>query len=302
MGINILHLLSLLLFPLVATAMIQHELFAVPAEPVILNYHNGTLLTGNYSINIIWYGDFTAAQRGIVIDFITSLSASTPAPSVASWWKTTSLYQGGGAQITLGSQYFDTNLSFGKSLTRKNLSQLATDNGHHKNAITAIFTSQNVLVEGFCLASCGIHRWATAGKHNGTKFAYLWAGNSATQCPGGCAWPFHKPIYGPQDPPLIPPNGDVGMDGLIIRIATLLAGIATNPYGDGYFLGDKLAPLEAVTACPGTFGTGYYPGYPGKLLIDETTGASYNADGLAGRKYLIPGMWNPVTKECTPLV
>lgn len=302
MGINLLHLFPLLLLPLLATAKIPHELFLVPPEPLILDYHNGPLLTGNYSVNIIWYGNFTTAQCAIVADFIKSLSSSTPAPSVASWWKTISLYKGGGVHITLGSQYFDTKLSFGKSLTRTNLSQLATNNGTHQNSITAIFTAPDVLVEGFCLGSCGIHRWALAGKHNKTKFTYLWVGNPATQCPGGCAWPFHRPVYGPQDPPLIAPNGDVGMDGLIIRLATLLAGTATNPYGDGYFQGDKLAPLEAVTACPGAFGTGYYSGYPGTLLIDKTTGASYNANGLASRKYLIPGMWNPNTKECTPLV
>ncbi|KAF3337618.1 Protein EXORDIUM-like 2 [Carex littledalei] len=147
MGINLLHLFPLLLLPLLATAEIPQELFLVPPEPLILDYHNGPLLTGNYSVNIIWYGNFTAAQRAIVADFITSLSASTPAPSVASWWKTISLYKGGGVRITLGSQYFDTKLSFGKSLTRTNLSQLATNSGTHRNSITAIFTAPDVLVE-----------------------------------------------------------------------------------------------------------------------------------------------------------
>ncbi|KAJ6709515.1 PROTEIN EXORDIUM-LIKE 5 [Salix koriyanagi] len=83
-----------------------------------------------------------------------------------------------------------------------------------------------------------------------TKFAYIWAGNSETQCPGQCAWPFHQPIYGPQSPPLVAPNNDVGLDGMIINLASLLAGTATNPYGNGYFQGPKEAPLEAASACP----------------------------------------------------
>ncbi|KAG6535680.1 hypothetical protein ZIOFF_000703 [Zingiber officinale] len=31
-------------------------------------------------------------------------------------------------------------------------------------------------------------------------------------------------------------------------------------------------------------------------------GASYNAGGLAGRKYLMPAMWDLETKQCKPLV
>ncbi|KAJ3695830.1 hypothetical protein LUZ60_001207 [Juncus effusus] len=293
----------LLLLPFLSASVFgPRELFLVPPTPLILSYHNGSLLSGNYSVNIIWYGEFTPAQRAIVIDFINSFSAPIPAPSVASWWKTTSYYQGGGTNITLGRQVMDSNLTFGKSLSLTNLSQLANSTGHHRNAITAILTASDVLVEGFCVSTCGVHKWDNAGKSNGTRYTYLWAGNPETQCPGGCAWPFHKPISGPQTDPLIAPNGDIGIDGLIIRLATLLAGTATNPYKDGYYQGDKGEPLEAVTACPGTFGNGSFTGYPGKLLIDQTTGASYNALGVNGRKYLIPGMWDPRTQKCTPLV
>ncbi|KAI9082629.1 hypothetical protein K1719_035498 [Acacia pycnantha] len=41
----------------------------------------------------------------------------------------------------------------------------------------------------------------------------------------------------------------------------------------GYFQGDALAPIEAVTACSGIFGVGSYPGYPAspaRLLVDDT--------------------------------
>ncbi|KAF2590008.1 hypothetical protein F2Q70_00038133 [Brassica cretica] len=111
---------------------------------------------------------------------------------------------------------------------------------------------------------------------------------AACKCPGYCAWPFHQPLYGPQAPPLIAPNGDVGVDGMIINLATLLVNTVTNQ--------------EAVSTCTGMFGSGAYPGYPGRVLVDKTTGASYNALGLAGRKYLLPAMWDPQTSKCKTLV
>ena len=40
--------------------------------------------------------------------------------------------------------------------------------------------------------------------------------------------------------------------------------------------------------CPGVYGKGAYPGYAGDLLVDSTTGASYNAHGVNGRKYVLP--------------
>jgi hypothetical protein len=147
---------------------------------------------------------------------------------------------------------------------------------------------------------CGVHDHASAGAHGRARFAHLWAGNPAKQCPGQCAWPFARPVYGSPMPPLVSPSGDVGMDGVVISLAALLAGTVTNPYGDGYYQGDL--GMEAATACAGVFGSGAYPGYPGKLLVDRATGASYNAVGMGGRKYLLPALWDPTTSKCRTLV
>ena len=62
----------------------------------------------------------------------------------------------------------------------------------------------------------------------------------AVQCPGFCAWPYALPAYGPPGQALVAPNG-VGADGMVINIATILAGAATNPFKTGYFQGDILA-------------------------------------------------------------
>ncbi|KAH0680180.1 hypothetical protein KY285_021206 [Solanum tuberosum] len=129
--------------------------------------------------------------------------------------------------------------------------------------------ASDVAVGRFCTSRCGTHGSSlspnnTPPKGKIYKFAYIWVGNSEKQCPDQCAWPFHQPIYGPQ-------------------------GLAD-------------APLEAASACPGVYGSGAYPGYAGNLLVDTTTGASYNAHGANGRKFLLPALFNPSTSSCSTLV
>ncbi|XP_068486220.1 protein PHOSPHATE-INDUCED 1-like [Phaseolus vulgaris] len=272
-------------------------------------YHRGPLLTGKISVNLIWYGNFKPSQKAIVTDFITSLSSPkplTPQPSVATWWKATQKYYKTSSpklSLSLGSQILDQNYSFGKSLTSDQILKLASK-GPQRNAINVVLTSADVAVEGFCSSRCGTHGSSMGARVNGKryKFAYVWVGNSESQCPGQCAWPFHQPIYGPQNPALIAPNNDVGVDGMVINVASLLAGTVTNPFGNGYFQGPKEAPLEAASACTGVYGKGAYPGYAGNLLVDPTTGASYNANGVNGRKYLLPALFDPKTSACSTIV
>jgi Phosphate-induced protein 1 conserved region len=42
------------------------------------------------------------------------------------------------------------------------------------------------------------------------------------------AWPFHKPIYSRQIPPLVAPNADIGIDGMVINLASMIVGVVTN--------------------------------------------------------------------------
>ncbi|KAK8642770.1 hypothetical protein V6N13_012102 [Hibiscus sabdariffa] len=278
-------------------------------QPLLFQYHNGPLLSGKISVNLIWYGKFKPSQWAIVSDFIASVASSKPTtaqPSVATWWKATQKYyqltkKHSSLALSLGSQILDDNYSLGKSLTNQQIVELASK-GAQKNAINVVLTSADVAVDGFCSSRCGTHGSALGSSSNGySKFAYIWVGNSETQCPGQCAWPFHQPIYGPQSPPLVAPNNDVGLDGMVINIASLLAGTVTNPFGNGYYQGPKDAPLEAASACPGIYGKGAYPGYAGELPVDATTGASYNAHGVNGRKYMLPALFDPSTSTCATL-
>lgn len=274
----------------------------------LMKYHNGPLLKGQININLIWYGKFKPSQRAIISDFLLSLSSSQPQqqnhPSVSTWWKTTEKYYHlitpkNPLHLTLQKQILDENYSLGKSLTSKQITLLAS-RGDQKNAINVVLTASDVTVDGFCSSRCGTHGSAVSTKNN--KFAYIWVGNAEKQCPGQCAWPFHQPIYGPQSTPLVAPNNDVGMDGMVINLASLLVGTATNPFGNGYYQGPREAPLEAASACTGIYGKGAYPGYAGEVLVDQSTGASYNAYGMSGRKYLLPALFDPSTSTCSTLV
>ncbi|KAL2468121.1 Protein EXORDIUM [Forsythia ovata] len=309
-SINIIFTCAFLLLNFASSARILEN-----QDPMLFKYHNGPLLTGKITVNLIWYGNFKPSQKAIISDFIASLSSSKSEaqPSVSKWWGATEKYyhlikskKSSSLQLVFGNQISDENCSLGKSLTMQQVQHLASK-GDQMNAINVVLTSNDVAVEGFCSSRCGTHGSVVSkttllkGK-NYSKFAYIWVGNSETQCPGQCAWPFHQPIYGPQSPPLVAPNNDVGLDGMVINLASLLAGTATNPFGNGYYQGPSGAPLEAASACPGIYAKGAYPGYAGDLLVDPTTGASYNANGVDGRKYLLPALYDPTTKSCSTLV
>ncbi|PWZ25409.1 Protein EXORDIUM [Zea mays] len=261
----------LLAFALMFQACVagRRRLTALVQEPAItMKYHKGALLSGPIAVNFIWYGDFTAPQRAVITDFVSSLSAapraaaqSQPEPSVSTWFKTARKYYDTSKArfpaLRLGSHAVDRNCSLGRRLTERDLLRLAA-RGAPSRAINL--------------------------------------------CPGQCAWPFHQPVYGPQAPPLTPPNGDVGVDGMVISLASMIVGTVTNPFGNGFYQeGSADAPLEAATACAGVYGKGAYPGYAGALLVDPASGASFNANGARGRKYLVPALVDPDTSSCATL-
>lgn len=273
-----------------------------------LTYHNGALLEGNLPVTVLWYGKFSPAQKSIISDFLLSLDDKdelTSLPSVSRWWSIVQTYLSKAGKeetrVSLSNQVSDEECSLGKLLKRSQVSELAHRENSRPGELTLVLTAQDVVVEGFCMSSCGFHG---SNHHHPRRdsAAFVWVGNSETQCPGQCAWPFHQPIYGPQTAPLGAPNGDVGVDGMIVNIASLLAGTVTNPFGNGYYLGSAEAPLEAASACPGVYGKGAYPGYAGEVLVDSGTGASYNAVGVNGRKYLLPGLFDPSSSQCLTVV
>ncbi|CAL1380011.1 unnamed protein product [Linum trigynum] len=291
----------------------------ISAADVPFEYHNGDLLSGNITVNVVWYGLFKPTQKVIVMEFLASLDADmasdNPPPSVLNWWNLLDKYYStlkSKNGLTLPSislspkMINDEDYSLGKSLTQNQLVELAKKGNIEEDGavLPVVITANDVVVDGFCRARCGNHGIVPSlskinGKSSSSRSVYVWVGNSETQCPGLCEWPFHQAVNGPPGPVLVAPNGDAAMDGVVINLASLLAGAVTNPFGDGYFQGPKEAPLEAGSACPGVFGKGSHPGFAGELLKDDKSGASYNANGIKGRKFLVPGLFDPATSTCS---
>ncbi|CAM0944060.1 unnamed protein product [Alopecurus aequalis] len=283
-----------------------------PDPATMLSFHEGgAVLHGDIPVSILWYGKFKLAQKAVILDFLDSLTTALQAasPSVAQWWSTidekyispvTSDAAAKKTRVLLANQLSDGAdgaPSMGNSLTLAQITALAATTKPQKGGIAVVFTAEDVAVEGFGMGRCSLH-----GNDASAGTTYIWVGNPATQCPGQCAWPFHQPAYGPQGPPLVAPNADVGVDGMIMNLASMLAGTATNPFGNAYYQGSSDAPLEACSTCPGVFGSGSYPGYAGDLKVDPATGASYNANGARGRKYLLPALYDISTSACSTLV
>ncbi|KAL2490977.1 Protein EXORDIUM-like 2 [Abeliophyllum distichum] len=175
---------------------------SISAIIFFLLFREGPLLKGTIAVNLIWYGKFTPIQRSIIIDYLQSInSVKAPQPSVSTWWKTTEKYKSGArgsSTLVVGKQILDENYSLGKSLKNSHIIFLAAKGGHLSGSVNVVLTAKDVAVDGFCMSRCGGH----GSTRGATRFAYAWVGNSETQCPGYCAWPFHQPIYGPQTPPL----------------------------------------------------------------------------------------------------
>ncbi|GLJ10973.1 hypothetical protein SUGI_0139200 [Cryptomeria japonica] len=282
----------------------------VPDTPLVLRYHGGPVLTSPESIKvyILWYGKFTPAQKAPLLDFFSSFHYNERSqPCMKKWWAILQGYKDSSntsiaPNVRLAKQASDVSYSLGKSLKRSSMGSLIRSALVKKQfpinprGIYMVLTADNVFVENFCMSSCGFHDSMKVS--NRRKVVISWVGNSGVQCPGYCAWPFAYPGYGPPIPPLIPPNGDVGIDGMVVVVATILAGTASNPFGDGYHADPAFAPQEAATACSGIFGPGAYTSYPGKLLMDDKSKASYNAYGINGRTFLLPALWSPHTASC----
>lgn len=299
-----------------STLHVNSKFLVVDQAPDV-KYHNGPILTGDrrstLKVHVVFYGSWSRAQKAIIQSFLSSFSAPKAArnfPTVQGWWAITRGFKNTrkvsvAPYVVLGSQVHDWKYSLGKRLKQTYIEKLVVSSLKNGLALDAsglyiVLTSQDVSVQGFCSSLCGTHSVIpaqTLSKMN--KLPYVWVGNSAKFCGGYCAWPFFKPLPGTgfDVPPLKSPNGDAGVDGMIINIGAMIAGAATNPYGRGYFQGDPADPLEVAGVCAGIYGANSFPGMPGDLLKDSR-GASFNVYGANRRKFLVPWMYSPRTKQC----
>ncbi|GFP86999.1 protein exordium-like 5, partial [Phtheirospermum japonicum] len=232
-------------------------------------------------------------------------------PHLSDWWRTVSLYTDQtGANISrsvlIAGEYSDRFYSHGNHLTRLSIQQVIATAVRskpfpvdHKNGIYLVLTATDVTVQDFCRAVCGFH-YFTFPSMVGYTLPYAWVGNSGKQCPEVCAYPFAVPGYmeGGGTAALRPPNGDVGIDGMISVIGHELAKLSSNPLVNAWYAGeDPTAPTEIGDLCEGLYGTGGGGGYIGQVMR-EGGGRTYNLNGRRGRKFLVQWIWSPILKAC----
>ncbi|XP_002994037.2 protein EXORDIUM-like 3 [Selaginella moellendorffii] len=294
-----------------AAALESSKAFEGSSDYVHMKYHMGPVLSPKMHVYIVWYGAWDASDKAIIKDFLLSISThKLEAPSVAKWWRTVRLYTDQtGHNITdsviIGAEH-DAHYSHGHSLTRMSVQQvlksaLAENNGslpvNSHGGLYLLLSSEDVLMQEFCRAVCGFH-YFTFPSIVGYTLPYAWVGNSGKQCPEVCAYPFAIPSYMPHTQPMKPPNANRGVDGMISVIGHELAEMSSNPLINAWYAGtDPTAPTEIADLCEGMYGTGAGGGYTGSVLTDDK-GASYNLNGIHGRKYLVQWVWSPVLSAC----
>ncbi|MBA0866945.1 hypothetical protein Goshw_025930, partial [Gossypium schwendimanii] len=106
------------------------------------------------------------------------------------------------ARIVLANQVTDRNYSIRKILKKSQVSLLAKRVHSEPDGLTLFLQPKTWLSKAFTRA--------TVDSMNAKeKPVFVWVGNSETQCPGQCALSNAA-------------NGDVGVDGMIINIVSLL--------------------------------------------------------------------------------
>lgn len=287
-------------------------------EEHIIKYHNGRLLTGDINLSVLWYGDVAPEAFTTFVQSLKDDGSATFDPKVAKWWKMVESYQavatGGGGKgshhqpppspdinVKVVNTVNDMNFSVGHNFEKLNetipaLVEKAT-NGKPDGSTLAVI----VIGEGVDLA-CGDNHNTPCYEHGsiGDKQLYIVIKNQLRKCGWICAWPFHKHMMMFQSGINLvvdPPTWDSNTHLSIIHFASALASTITNPFGDGFYgVGGTRAAeqvREVGNACSKAFGTGYFPGFTGRVHVDPTNGGTFNAHGVNNTKFLLPGLWNP---------
>lgn len=277
-----------------------------------LRYHMGPVLSSPVNLYIIWYGRWAPSSQALIRDFLLSISdPAPPSPSLSQWWSTVSLYSDQTSSnvtrsFAIAREHHTPSLTRGPYLTRLSIQQVIADAVNnrslpvdHRHGVYLVLTSPEIRVQEFCRAVCGFH-YFTFPSIVGHTLPYAWVGNSGAQCPDVCAYPFALPSYmsGSGMQAMRPPNGDVGVDGMLSVIGHELGELSTNPLINAWYAGeDPTAPTEIGDLCEGVYGTGGGGGYTGEVARDGV-GRRWNVNGRNGRRFLVQWLWSPVMKAC----
>ncbi|GJP41812.1 hypothetical protein CLOM_g1454 [Closterium sp. NIES-68] len=250
------------------------------------------------AVYLLWYGQFTEAQKQIMRTFIESLDSSnkdTSVTAVPNWWNINRLYydaQGNyiSGSVTLKGEMDDPAYSKGTTLYNSGVADLissAVNDGnlpYDANGVYFVLGDPKVAQEddssytptGFCTSYCGWHAYT----HDNLELVISFVGNAVTRCPEGCIPPYLN------QPGAVPPNGDAGMDGMVSVLAHELAEATSSPFLATWF---DAQGEENADICAGDYGD---------VAQDATTGAYFNLEGVRGSKFIVQANLDPVTGRC----
>ncbi|KAK9144279.1 hypothetical protein Sjap_004182 [Stephania japonica] len=187
--------------------------------------------------------------------------------------------------VNVVNEKADGEYSVGKILTYAYFPTLAGKvTGGDDSIVAVIIAAYDVSIENTCLGQCSIH-----GVLETRRGLFIALGNPETECPRDCGWPFSPSTIGQQvGPPLIPPNGGIEEDAIVMSFAEALAHSVTNPYGNGFSSPFGRETMEAVSICNKVFGTGAIEGFAGRVLASRFKG-NYNANVVRREEVLVTG-------------
>ncbi|KAL2912067.1 hypothetical protein HK105_208439 [Polyrhizophydium stewartii] len=249
------------------------------------------VLTGRVNVYLIYYGQWTAAQRSVIEDFVSGVGGSA-------WWGIARQYffqqfesspresvsddvQLAGVALDGGSH--GTALS-GTALPEIIAAQIASgrlpeDAGGVYLVLTGAGVAETAQADlgagAFCRDHCGYHAsWVLA---SGVRIAYGHAGHAGA-CLAQCA---------PAANQRVSPNGDVAADALVNALAHVLAEAVTDPQPDGARAWQDADGSEAADKCAFRFGA---------TRVDAR-GAAFNVR-WRGRNFLVQQNWDPARAAC----
>jgi len=179
-------------------------------NPCDINYNGGPVFEKAPTVYIVWYGAWTAKDRGVIDYYFTHLGGSTQNKINTTYTDSTGKAVPNKVNHTVKNDYHD-NYSMGKALSGDGAIHTIVAKaikGKHLpadiNGIYFVLTYKDVTLPGFCSSFCGYHSPAT-DIVSGKIIKYSMVGDP-DQCPSGCET---SHILG--DPGS--PNNDPGADG-----------------------------------------------------------------------------------------
>ena len=210
-----------------------------------LNYHSGPVLTTAPTVYILYYGDWTSTDMGIINTYFQDLGGSTQEKTNTRYSDSTGKYINGKINFDPAKDTYQDPYSMGKNLSDiQPVIAAAIKKKHLPNDTNGVYigiTYKDVKYGQMCTGYCGYHGPSTSIV-KGETIKYAFVGDPG-QCVDSCSYEF---MYGTH----ASPNNDIDADGSINIMWHEFSESSSDPlvnawYSEvGYESGDLCAWLD----------------------------------------------------------